>query len=109
MRQFEAIKLMQGATSVLNLDLTEFDFQGGDVVLTIRKKGGEIVREWSFDEPAVHALVFEDEFTATLENGRYGYEYDVMWHIDGERFAQCTPSPVEVYRTVGGYPYGADD
>lgn len=110
MEQFEPIKLMQGATTVVNLDLADFDFQGGTVVLVMRELvGGKVLREWEFAEQGVHACVFEDEFTATLKLGKYEYEYDIMWHLDGERFAQCAPSPVEVCRTVGGYPHGADD
>lgn len=109
METYQTIHLMQGATSVVEIDLTEFDFQGGSVVLVMRKKGGDVLREWEFAEQAVHQCVFEDEFTASLKLGKFNYEYDIMWHLDGERFAQCAPSPVEVGETVGGYPYGADD
>lgn len=109
MEQYPAIKLMKGATSVVEVDLTDFDMQGGSVLLVMREKGGDVIREWELSEQGVHECVFEDEFTALLNVSKYNYEYDIMWHIDGERFAQCAPSPIEVTRTVGGYPYGTDD
>lgn len=109
MNQCPAIKLMQGATSVVDVDLTDFDMQGGYVSLVMRKRGGEVMREWRFDTSGKHQIVFEDEFTSTLDVIEHTYKYDIMWHLDGERFAQCAPSPVEVSRTVGGYPYGTDD
>lgn len=109
MEQYPTIKLYKGATSIIDFDLTDFDMQGGFVALVMREKGGDVRREWRFGEPGVHAVTFEDEFTATLNDGKYKYEYDVMWHVDGERFAQCAPSPIEVSKTVGGYPHGEDD
>lgn len=109
MEQLPAINLRKGATSIVEIDLTDFDIQGGSVLLVMRERGGEVVREWEFDAPGVHEIIFEDEFTASLETGAHRYEYDVMWHFGGERFAQCAPSPIEVHRTVGGYPHGADD
>lgn len=109
MEQYPAIELMKGATSIVEIDLTDFDMQGGSVLLVMRKKGGEVVREWEFAEQGVHECVFEDEFTALLNLGKFDYEYDIMWHLNGERFAQCAPSPIEVTRTVGGYPHGTDD
>lgn len=110
MEQYPNIKLMQGATSIVELDLADFDFQGGSVVFTMRRcgRGDQVVRTWKFEEAAVHRIVFEDEFTATLDIGKHNYEYDVMWHLDGERFAQCAPAFVEVSRTVGGWRDGED-
>lgn len=108
MEQYQAIRLMRGATSIVELDLADFDFQGGSVVLTMRESGrkGRVVRTWEFTTAEVHSIVFEDEFTATLDLGKHNYEYDIMWHLDGERFAQCAPSPIEVSRTVGGWQDG---
>ena len=102
MEKFECINLMRGATSIVQVDLTDFDLQGGTVVLTMSKVGGEVVKSWEFTEAGVHNLVFDDEFTAGLMCGRFLYKYDVMWHFNGERFAQCLPSPILVNNTAGG-------
>lgn len=107
-QQYPAIKLMKGATTAVEVDLTDFDMQGGYVLMVVREACGCVVREWRFDERGTHVALFDDELTASMEVGG-SYEYDLMWHVDGERFAQCAPSPVEVSRTVGGYPHGADD
>lgn len=105
MEQYPTIYLYQGATTVVEIDLTDFDLQGGSVVLTVRKKKGtrDVVETWELTEARVHEVVFKDELTATLDAGTNKYEYDLMWHIGEERFAQCAPSPVEVAKTVGGF------
>lgn len=109
MEQYPTIYLMQGATSIVDIDLTDFEMQGGYVLMVMRERGGDVLREWRFDASEAHSVVFEDEFTATLDAGGHMYEYDIMWHVDGERFAQCAPSRIEVSKTVGGYPYDAED
>lgn len=106
MDQYPTIKLMKGATSIVEVDLTEFDMQGGYVAMSMGDAGRGVIREWRFDTSEPHAVVFEDEFTATLTAGGSRYWYDIMWHIDGERFAQCVPSPIDVSETVGGYTNG---
>lgn len=108
MNQLDAIALQKGATALVSLDLSDFDMQGGYVLFTVKEKGGEVIREWRFSEAEVHNIVFEDEFTAILDLGKHLYEYEIMWHVDGERFAQCAPSPIEVTRTLGGYPHGIE-
>ena len=109
MEQYPTIYLFKGATSIVEVDLSDFALQGGKIVLTVRRTKGacEVVKTWEFDKSGEHKVVFEDEFTATLEVGS-DYEYDFMWLLDGERFPQCLPSPIEVVRTVGGLPHGAE-
>lgn len=104
MATYPTIQLYQGATSVVEIDLSDFELQGGKIVVTMRSKSGkkEIIKTWEFDESSKHSLTFTDEFTATLKLGSQ-YEYDIMWHLDGERFAQCDPSDINVSRTVGGW------
>ena len=104
MKQKPEIRLLQGATKIVELDLTDFALQGGKIVFTMRKakQGGEIIKTWEFETSNVHNIVFSDDFTATLDTNSV-YEYDIMWHLDGERFAQCLPSPIRVTHTVGGY------
>jgi hypothetical protein len=110
MEQYPTIRLMQGATSVVEIDLTGFDFQGGSVVFTMCDRWTkESVLACEMTEPIVNYIEFKDEFTATLKTGKSNYEYDIMWHIGEERFAQCAPTPVEVSHTVGGWSRGADD
>lgn len=109
MAVYPTIRLYQGATSVVEIDLTNFDLQGGKVIFTMRSKSSEkeIVKTWEFDESIKNTITFTDEFTAGLNLGN-AYEYDIMWHLNGERFPQCDPSPISVSRTVGGWPYGTD-
>lgn len=104
MDEYPAIQLYQGATSVVQVDLEDFDMQGGSVVLTVRRRKPPrtVVASFEMAEPGVHDVVFKDEETALLEVGEGKYEYDVMWHVGEERFPQCAPSPVSVARTVGG-------
>lgn len=106
MEQCPTITLRKGATSVLQVDLTEFDMQGGSVVLTVSNRKGEPLKKWETSESRLWDVVIPDEFTATLKVGEDRYMYDIMWHIGEERFAQCEPSPVTVVLTAGGYQYG---
>lgn len=101
---YPTIRLHQGAAAIVEVDLTDFDFQGGEVVFTMRKTFGnnEVIKTCAFSIQEVAAIFFEDDFTAGLKCGSGNYEYDIMLHIDDERFALCDPSPVEVCRTVGG-------
>ena len=108
MEKYPTIYLHRGATSVVEFDLTDFDLQGGSVVVSMSARGmdgrpGRVINSWEFRTPEIHEAVFKDEFTATLEVGKKNYEYDVMWHLGEERFPQCAPSPIEVSYTVGGY------
>lgn len=107
---YPTILLSQGATALVEVDLTGFDLRGGVVIFTMREKHGAkaVVKECAFDTPETHTIVFADEFTATLDLGD-SYEYDLMHHLDGERFAQCEPTSVKVSRTVGGCRHGAGD
>ena len=109
MAVYPTIRLYQGATSVVEIDLTNFDLQGGKIVFTMREKSGakNVIKTWEFDEAVKSTITFTDEFTAGLKQGA-NYEYDVMWHLNGERFPQCDPSGIVVSRTVGGYPHGTN-
>ena len=106
MKQLTPINLRRGATTVLKINLTDFDMQGGYVELTISNKKGEPIKSWKTDEAHVWYVVIPNEFTAELKVGEGKYLYDIMWHIGEERFAQCEPSPVTVSLTAGGYQHG---
>lgn len=105
MEQLSPITLRKGASTVVQVDLTNFDMQGGYVALTMSDKKGSAIRSWKMDEARVWDVTIPDEFTAELKVGEDKYLYDIMWHLDEERFAQCAPSPVIVEATAGGYPH----
>ena len=97
------ITIKKGATALLRVDLTQFDFQGGYVVLTIKHKDRiKPIFEHRMDTAEVHIITLPDELTARMQVGDL-YQYDIMWHINDERFAQCPPQPIRVVPTVGGY------
>ena len=98
----ECIRLQRGASAIVQVDLTGFELQGGSVVLTVTGPNGEVVKTFEFTEAGVQYIAFEDELTAGLMCGRYNYKYDIMWHYDGCRYAQCLPSPIVVTNTAGG-------
>lgn len=108
MEQLPTITLRKGATTVVQVDLSNFDMQGGYVALTISDKKGNPLKSWKMDEQRVWDITIPDEFTASLKVSTENYLYDIMWHLNDERFAQCAPSPVIVEATVGGYPYDPD-
>lgn len=108
MEQLPTINLRKGATTVVQVDLSDFDMQGGYVALTIADKKGEKRKSWTMDEQRVWYITIPDEFTADLKVSESKYVYDIMWHLEDERFAQCAPSNVIVEATVGGYPYDPD-
>ena len=110
MEQLPPIILYKGATSVIDLDLSEFDMQEGHVLLIMCDRGsGAAIGEWRFDTQGVHQIVLDDDFTATLEISDHRYEYGIVWILPGGRRPKCAPSRVEVKRIVGGYPHGSED
>lgn len=112
MEQLPPIKLRKGATTVIQVDLTNFDMQGGYVALTVSekvKKELQPLRSWKMDEQRVWYITIPDEFTAGLKVSTENYLYDIMWHLNDERFAQCAPSQVIVGATAGGYPHDPDN
>ena len=101
-KEFPIIKLHKGATTIVDFDLSNFDFQGGYVQLTIKDKNNSVIKEQRLEFQGVNEVMFNDEFTKNLEIGKDVYRYDLMWHINGERFAQCLPSRIDVVKTIGG-------
>ena len=103
MYKFPTIYLDKGGTSIVKIDLTNFDFKEGSLVFSMHLKNTrEIIKEAVFTTPGVHNLIFECDFTKDLILGKDNYEYDFFFHIEGERFQQCPPSPIVVESTVGG-------
>ena len=102
MQTLSQIQLYKGATSEVEFDLTNFVIpEGGKVVFTIKAMGRNTpVFTTEFETSVKHTVVFSDEFTANLVLGQ-AYEYDLMLHIGGERYPQCSPSKVILDRVVG--------
>lgn len=98
---FPLIKLYRGATTVVTLDLTDFDLRGGLILFSVEDENDELVftQELTTNEP--HEVIFSDEFTYSLIDDTYSY--DIMWVIGNSRYPQCLKSPIKVYDTVGGY------
>lgn len=102
LKQYPAITLYKGATSIVRFDLSNVEMNDGYFVLTVKKKNSkQVLFEIKFEEQMVYDVVFEDDFTKDLYIGD-SYYYDIMYHIGGERFPQCAPSPITVLETVGG-------
>lgn len=100
--RYPKIILYKGATSVVKLDLSNTQMNGGYFVLTIKETNNDDpIKEMMFDESKIYDVVFEDDFTKNLSTNK-SYQYDIMYHLDGERFPQCKPSPIVVYSVVGG-------
>lgn len=111
MEQLAPITLRKGATTVVQIDLSTFEMQGSYVALTVaenKKKEAKIIASFVMDEQRVWDLTFKDEDTEKLDLKENAYVYDIMWHLNDERFAQCAPSPVIVEATAGGYPHDPD-
>ena len=102
LKKYPEIILYKGATSIVRFDFSIAEMNEGYFILTVKKKNSQkVLKEFKFTEQKVYDLVFEDEFTKDLHSNEH-YYYDIMYHIGGERFPQCAPSPITVLETVGG-------
>lgn len=94
-------------TGKVDFDLTDFDFKGGTVVFSFGKNGEpRNMMNVEMRENAIQTVAFPAEFCANLTVGKGNYEYDLAWHVDGNRFPICAPSSVTVQRTIGGVDRG---
>lgn len=92
----------RGATSSVNFDFTNFNFNGGKCIFTISsvcKK--DKLYQHEFDRPRVYTVVIPDEFTATLKDN--AYVYNIMYVVGNERFPQCADSDIIVRNVVNAY------
>ena len=97
------ITLFQGATSQVELDLSDWDMSVGTCLFTAKHLvTGEIIKQVEFTEAGVHILEFKDDETVNLEVGT-SYAYDIMLLIGEERYPQCAVSKIEVKKVVGAY------
>lgn len=107
MNELETLVLYQGATMMFQIDLTGCELNGGKFVLCVREKDKNkpiLVKEMTSAD--VHTVTIGTNITQNLIISEDKYEYDIMLHINGERFPQCSPSPVSVRKTVGGVRNG---
>lgn len=102
LQELEPILIYRGATSQIEIDLSDFDMQGGSVLFTIRNLSKtKVYFEQTFTTSEIHTVTFTDEFTVGLSASEY--VYDIMHLLKDERFPQCKPSPVVVEGVVGSY------
>ncbi|MBO7079668.1 MAG: hypothetical protein J6W64_07665 [Bacilli bacterium] len=94
--------LYRGATSSIEFDFTEFNFNGGKCEFTISnicKKTKLFTFE--FTESKKYIVVIPDEFTATLKDNQY--VYNIMYLLGEERFPECADSDIIVRNVVNAY------
>ena len=103
MKKLKKIELFRGATSEIEFDFTGFNFMGGGYCQFVMKKmdNDTVIKTIDFKEPKKYIEIFNDEFTATLEENEY--RYDIMYMINDERYPQCKPSKIKVSEVVNEY------
>ena len=94
--------LYRGATSSIDFDFTEFDFNGGKCVFTISNicKDTKLF-QYEFTESKLYTIIIPDEFTATLKENKY--LYNIMYILGNERYPECADSDVIVRKVVNAY------
>lgn len=94
--------LYRGATSSIDFDFTEFDFNGGKCVFTISNicKDTKLF-QYEFTESKLYTIIIPDEFTATLKENKY--LYNIMYMLGNERYPECADSDVIVRKVVNAY------
>lgn len=100
LKTFPLITLYKGATTQVELDLTDFDLKGGSMMFTVEDEQDEIVFQEEYNTSEKHLVTFGDEFTASLLDEKY--YYDIMWVFENNRYPQCLKSNIKVVDTVGG-------
>ncbi len=94
--------LYRGATSSIDFDFTNFNFNGGKCIFTISNicKDTKLF-QYEFTESKVYTIIIPDEFTATLKENKY--LYNVMYILGNERYPECADSDVIVRKVVNAY------
>ena len=94
--------LYRGASSSIDFDFTDFEFNGGKCVFTISnicKK--ENLLQFEFDSKRKYTMIITDEFTSTLKDNKY--LYNIMFILGDERYPQCADSDIIVRNVVNAY------
>ena len=94
--------LYRGATSSIEFDFTEFNFNGGTCIFTISDicKNNKLF-QYEFDEAITYTVTIPDEFTATLKDN--AYLYNIMYIFGNERYPECADSDIIVRNVVNAY------
>lgn len=94
--------LYRGATSSIDFDFTNFNFNGGKCVFTISNicKDTKLF-QYEFNSPITYTVIIPDEFTATLKENKY--IYNIMYIIGNERYPECADSDIIVRKVVNSY------
>lgn len=96
------IYLYRGATSSVNFDFTNFNFNGGKCIFTISNICKESnLFQYEFTQNKIYTVIIPDEFTATLKDNKY--LYNIMYILGNERYPQCADSDVIVRKVVNAY------
>ena len=92
----------RGATSAIEFDFTQFEFNGGKCVFTISNicKNTKLLQH-EFNEQKKYTIIIPDEFTATLKDNQY--LYNIMHIIGSERYPECADSDIIVRNVVNSY------
>ena len=92
----------RGATSAIEFDFTNFNFNGGKCVFTISNICTNTkLLQHEFDESKKYTIIISDEFTATLKDNQY--LYNIMYIIGDERYPECADSDIIVRDVVNSY------
>lgn len=96
------IYLYRGATSSIDFDFTNFNFNGGKCVFTISNicKNTKLF-QYEFNQSKKYTIIIPDEFTATLKENKY--LYNVMYILGNERYPECADSDIIVRKVVNAY------
>lgn len=94
--------LYRGASSSIDFDFSNFNFNGGKCVFTISnlcKK--ENLLQFEFYQSRKYTMIITDEFTKTLKDNKY--IYNIMYITGSERYPQCADSDIIVRNVVNAY------
>jgi hypothetical protein len=94
--------LYRGASSSIEFDFSNFEFNGGKCVFTISnlcKK--ENILQFEFTNKKKYTITIDDEFTVNLTDNKY--LYNIMYIVGNERYPQCADSDVIVRNVVNAY------
>ena len=96
------IYLYRGATSSIDFDFREFNFNGGKCVFTISNicKDTKLF-QYEFNQSKKYTIIIPDEFTVTLKENKY--LYNIMYILGNERYPECADSDVIVRKVVNAY------
>ena len=94
--------LYRGASSSIDFDFSNFNFNGGKCVFTISNlcKNDKLL-QLEFNQKKKYTIIIPDEFTETLKDNKY--LYNIMYIVGEERYPQCADSDIIVRNVVNAY------